>query len=376
VNRARVVTELVRHSPRGACSDAERRAARVLARELRAMGRKARTETVWVRPQWPAIWLVHAVLGVVGSVASVEAPAVALGVLGFAAVSALGELTGRLALVSLAFPRRATQNVLSDSPDRAPVRLIVTAAYDAPRAHTPFVRPLARLDGWLQRRTGGWWPHPLALLALSLVALAGCAGARLGEVDAPVLGAVQLVPTVVCIGAIAVLADLALARPHRGANVHASAAAVALALVEALDERPPRRLAVDLVLAGAGEGPALGMRRYVRSRRRAVKAEEVAVLHLAPCGAGAPVAWRRGGPLVALAFHPQMARVAEATGVSRAITGAVVARRARWPAIALGALDERGQAPEVLDPAALDGVLAAARRLVARLDAELAGRSS
>lgn len=369
--RARVLTELVGVGPRGACSDAERRAARILARELERMGRRPRIETVWVRPQWAAIWLVHAAFGVAGSVVSVDAPAVGLGILAVAALSALAELSGRLPVLSVLFPRRATQNVVSASPDRAPVRLILTAAYDAPRTQTAFVKPLGRLDAWLRRRTRGWWPHPLGLLALSLVTLAGCAGARLGGVDGTALGAVQFLPTIVCIAGVAVLSDLALSAPHRGANARASAAAVALALVEALDERPPRRLAVDLVLAGAGDGPALGMRAHVR-RRATTRAEEVAVLHLEPCGAGTPVAWRRGGPLVALAFHPQLVRLAEATYIGRATDGAVVARRARWPAIALGCLDERGTTPERLEPAALDGAVAAARQLVARLDAELA----
>jgi len=376
VNRARLVTELVAQGPRVACSDAERRAGRVLARQLKAMGRTARTETVWVRPQWPGIWLVHAVLGVAGSVVSVDAPAVALGILVFAALSALGELSGRLRVVALAFPRRATQNVVSSSPDRGVVRLVVTAAYDAPRAHTPFVRPLARFDGWLRRRTRGRWPHALGVLTLSLFLVAGCAGARLAGIESPALGAVQLLPTVVCIGAVAVLADLALAGAHRGANTNASAAAVALALVAALDERPPRRLAVDLVLAGAGEAGALGMRAHVRSRRRTTAAEEVAVLHLSACGAGAPVVWRRSGPLISLGFHPQLVRLAEARRISRATTGALAARRGRWPAIALGCLDERWQAPETLDVSSLDGALRAARELVARLDADLAGRSS
>jgi hypothetical protein len=373
--RARIVTELVGVGPRAACSDAERRAARLLARELKANGRTSRIETAWVRPQWPAIWLLHAILGIAGSVLSVDAPAVAVGILAFAGVSAAVELSGRGKVIGLLMPRRATQNVVSESPDRAPVRLIVTAPYDAPRAQTAFVGSLSRLDGAVRRITRGWWPHPLGLLALSLAVLTACAGARLGDVESTALGAVQLVPTIACILAVAVLSDLAFARAHRGANAHASAAAVALALVAALDERPPRRMAVDLVLAGAGEGPALGMRAFVRSRR-ATKSEEVAVLHLDPCAAGQPVAVRSAGPLLPVRLHPQLVRLSGATVRSRRVSGALVARRARWPAIAIGCVDERGQTPERLEPAALEGALASARALVAALDGELAGRMS
>jgi hypothetical protein len=374
--RARIVTELVGVGPRGACSDAERRAARLLARELERLGRRSRTETVWVRPQWPVIWLLHALLGVAGSVVSVDAPAVALGILAFAAVSAVVELSGRATLLGLLLPRRATQNVVSESPDRAPVRLVVTAPYDAPRALTAFARPLAGVDLALSRLTRGWWPHPLGLLTLALLVLSACAGARLADVTSTALGAVQLVPTVGCIVAVAVLTDLAFARAHRGANANASAAAVAVALVAALDERPPRRLAVDLVLAGAGEGPSLGLRAHLRQRRRTTRREDVAVLHLDPCGAGAPVAFARGGALLGARLHPQLVRLAEASGVSRRPSGALAARRARWPSIALGCRDRREGTPERLDPAAVEGALSAARELVARLDAELAGRTS
>ena len=374
--RARIVTELVGIGRRGACSDAERRAARLLARELERLGRTTATETVWVRPQWPGIWFLHALLGVAGSIASVDAPAIGLGILAFAAASALVELSGRATVLGLLFPRRATQNVTSASPDRAPVRLVVTAPYDAPRTPTLFVRSLARLDAAVRRSTRGWWPHPLGLLALSLLVLAGCAGARLAGVESPALGAVQLVPTVACLLAIAVLTDLAFARPTRGANAHASAAAVALALVERLDERPPRRIAVDVVFAGAGEGPALGMWAHVRRRRRTTRAEEVAVLHLEPCGAGEPVAFGRAGPLLPLRLHPQLVRLAGATGVLRRTTGVLAVRRARWPAIAIGCVDPREGTPERLDPAALEAALLAARELVKGLDAELAGRTS
>lgn len=374
--RARVLTELVAVGPRRACSDAERRAARLLARELRAQGRRPRTETVWVRPQWPVLWLLHALLGIAASVVSVDAPAVGLGLAAFAALSALVELSGRARVLSLLLPRRATQNVIAESPDRGEVRVIVTAPYDAPRRHTAFVRPLARADEALRHGTRGWLPHPLAILTLALVALAACAGARLGGVEGTALGVAQLLPTIACILSVAVLADLLVAPAAKGANAHASAAVTALAVVEALDARPPRRVAVDIVFAGAGEGPALGMAAFVRSRRRTTRAEEVAVLHLAPCGVGRPVAWRRGGPLVPLAFHPQLTRLAAATGVTRSMSGAVAVRRARWPVLALGCVDERGRTPEGVETAALQGAIDAATALVTALDRELSGRTS
>ena len=382
---ARIVTELSTIRGRGPCTDAERRAARALGRQLRELGRRPRTETFWVRPQWAAIWLVHALLGVAGSVLSVDQPEIGLGLAAVAALSGLGELTGRFRLVALLWPRRATQNVVASPPDEAaPVKLIVTAPYDAARTATGAARTLGRLDAGLRRALGGRWPSPLGLLALCLLAIAACAGARVAGVDAEWLGAVQLVPTVACIVATALLIDLALAEATPGANANASAAAVALALVASLDARPPRRLDVELVLAGAGDGPALGMQRYVRARRKAAKAERVAVLAIEPCAGGEPRFWTHDGPLLGTRLHPRLAALAREAGGEphrgRGVTGALRARQAGWPAIAVGALDARARAPharersdtgEHADASAMAATLELCRDLVARLDADL-----
>jgi hypothetical protein len=379
VDPARLVVDLDAIGARAACSDGERRAGRLLARRLRALDRRPRTETFWIRPQWPAVWLVHVLLGIGFSVASMSAPAVALGVLSALALSSLIELGGRIPALSLLWPRRATQNVVSDGPGQAPVRLLVTAAYDAPGTRSAFAAPLARLDAALRRATGGWWPSPLALVALSLIALAGCAGARLGGVDATWLGAVQLVPSIVCIAAAAILAELALAEPDPDPNRAASAPAAALALVAELDRRPPRRLEVDVVLAGAGDARAAGMRAHVATHRKDIRPEAVAVLHLEPCGAGEPRAWRRDGPLLSVALHPTLVDCALQAGfgphAGRSLSGALAARRAGWPAVAIGRLDARGDAPHGLDPAALSDTVTRAADLVRRLDGALAGRT-
>jgi hypothetical protein len=304
---------------------------------------------------------------------------VALGVLGATTLSALLELGGRVPALSLLWPRRATQNVLSDGPGRAPVRLVVTAAYDAPRGRSGFAGPLSRVDGVLRRATRGWWPSPLALVALALLVLTACAGARLAGEEATWLGAIQLVPSIVCITAAAVLAELALAEPARGANRASSAPAAALALVAELDRRPPRRLEVDVVLAGAGDARAAGMRAHVRAHRKDIRPEGVAVVHLEPCGAGTPRAWRREGPLLSVALHPALVGAALAAGfephAGRALSGALAARRAGWPTVAVGRLDDRGAVPGDLDEPDLRDTVTRCLDLVRRLDADLAGRS-
>lgn len=375
----RTVDRLLEIGPRASCSDAERRAARLLARQLREAGRRPRTETVWVRPQWSWIWLLHATLGIVASVASVEEPVAGLAIAAVAAISALAELSGRIAVLSLLWPRRATQNVVSRDAREAPVRLVLAAPYDAPRAMTGTLRAGARLDAAVRRLLGGRWPHPLAVLTLALVAIAGCAAARVAGVESSALGAVQLVPTIACIVAVAHLAAAALGRPSPGASANASAAAAALDVAAALDRRPPRNLAVDVVLAGASDGPGLGLRAHVRAHRRELRPEQVAVLHLEPCGAGTPHVWSHDCPLLALALHPRLVALADGLAPRHRGHGhgAYRARQVRWPAVALGALPSRARHrdddAEHLDAAAIRRTVDVALQLVARLDADLAG---
>jgi hypothetical protein len=376
VDASRIVDLLGETGPRPACSDAERRAARALAGELRRRGRPTRIETHWVRPQWPPVWLVLALAGLAGSVLSVEVPLAGLVAAAAAAAAAALELWGRLPALSLAWPRRATQNLVSTGPGAAPVRLLITAAYDSPRRRGAFIAPLERLDAALGRLTAGRWPSPLGLLTLSLWAIAGCAAARVAGIeDETWLGAVQLVPTVVCIAATALLSDIALTGPDTSANRDASAPAAALALLAALDRRPPRRLEADLVLAGAGQPGALGMAAHVRRHRREIRPEGVAVLHFEPCGAGVLHAWRRDGRAVPLALHPRLVALAEEAGFAlhrgRGVTGALPARRRRWPALAVGRL-EASVAPDDLEQRAVDETVERCLDLVRRLDADLA----
>jgi len=276
---------------------------------------------------------------------------------------------------------------VSRDPRGAPVRLVVTAAIDAPAPSLLRRGAPARLEARLRRRLRGHLPGPYGVMAAALAALVGCTLARVLGAEGITLGAVQLVPTVVALLAVGVALDQsAAAAPLRGAGADASAAAVAVALVAALDALPPRALAVDCVLAGAGGAHALGLRGWIRAERRAgVRAEQIAVLHVAACGAGRPVFWERDGLVVALRFHPRLTALARQSGLlpyeSRGSSGARAARAVRWPAIAVGCVDADGVVPRFgddedsvdrLDPEAMAATLAACVRLIRALDSELA----
>lgn len=383
---------------RGAGSDAERRAAALLADALRATSRRrrrgVRVQTEWVRPHDTVVPALLAAVAVVGSVLAVSHPAVGLGLAAGAFVLFAADLSGRFTLLRRLTFARATQNVVSRDPrEDARVRLVVTAAVDAPRAGLLARGLPARLQVRARRALRGHLLGPYGLLALAFLAVAALAGARLAGVGGTALGAGQLVPTVILLLAVAAGLDAAAATvPRAGANADASAAAVAVALVAALDARPPEHLAVDCVLAGASGAHALGFRRWVAAERRAGRrAEEVVVLHVAACGRGRPVWWERDGLVLPLRFHPQLVRLARAATraerhlgarahETRATSAARAARAAGWPAIAVGALPADGVVPgagtdadtvDALDPAALRATLELAQLLVAGLDAEL-----
>lgn len=377
---------------RAAGTDAERRAARLLAKELRARGREARIETIWVRPAWGAVQAAAMGLGVGGSVVSVSDAQLGLALLIGALVILAADLSGRVGGLRYATFARATQNVVSRTDRDAQVRLILTAAVDAPRTALMARESLTRRAGRARRALHGRLPGVHGVVVASLLALIAMTAVRESGTEGLALGLAQLVPTVILLLAAGAFADAAVAPASAGANANASAVAVALALAESLDRDPPRRLAVDVVLAGAAESGALGLRHEVRARRRhGTRPTDVVVLHLAACGAGAPVWWTREGPLLPLRYHPRLVDLCQEVAAaerhlgaraheSRTFSGARAARAARWPAIAIGCVDADGVAaragqpgddPEHVDPAAMRGAFELCLALVRRLDADL-----
>ncbi len=396
-----IVTGLARVAPRGPGTDGERRAARWLTAVLREdLEREARTQTVWVRPDHALVVALHAVAGAAGSVICVSRPAVGLGIALAALLSWLLDGLGLAHLGRRLTPARATQNLVSPptaatgSGRQRIVRLVITASYDAGRGGLARREAVRRATARVRAATGGRWPSAGAFLALALAAIAGLAALRLGGVDARWVGAAQLVPTVGLLGALALALDSVLSRPVPGAGDPASGAAVAIALAGALDRDPPRHLGVELVLAGAGEGPSLGMREFVRSRRKRWRAEATAVVHLAACGRGRPRWWVSDGPIVGRRLHPTLAGLARDVAESEprldarpyrghGATGAWRARRAGWPAIAIGCLEDAGwprdshtprDTADRVDPRAMRDALTFALTVVRALDEDLAAR--
>jgi hypothetical protein len=335
-----VVDGLCSFAGRGACTDAERRAALWLHGKLGS----AFVETRWVRPQRWAVLGLGCLLCVGGGLLAVPVPLAGLIVAGIGALSLCVEAAGWVGPVRLVFPRRATQHVLTAVPE-AGTPLVIAAAYDAPR------RGLVLNERW--RR----WRLPRGTLAACGVAVTGTAGARLAGVEAGWLGAVQLVPTIALLVALAAAVDIALSGWAPGANDNASGVAVALALFDELSREPPRTLAPALLLVGAGHTEPRAAKGYV----------DGVLLELGPCGLGRPAVRAR---------HPQAQAAAERAAA--ALGARTAGDRPAAAGVRIACLDDRGIVPRahqeddtIVDEAAMEAALDLALAVVDALDGEL-----
>lgn len=402
---AETIANLEGFTGRGAGTDAERRAAVWLQRKLDAAmtgagsKRTARLEPFWCRPNWALAHAWHMALAVVGSLVSRASPQIGAALLLGTLLSVVVDALTGLSVGRLLTRERASQNVVSEA-ELEPasdglVHLVITANYDAGRCGLVYRDALRRPVAWLARASGrltpGWlWWVCVALVWLSVVALLRAEGH-----GGTALDVIQLVPTVILLLAFALLLELAtsLFSPAAGDNGSGVAAAIALGL--ALDATPPRRMTVDVVLQGAGDGEGLGLRDYLHSRNQVRGPANTVVLGFAACGAGHPSWWISDGALVPRRYRKELRTICAAIARDESQLGARSHRgrghtpplRARWarlPAIALGCLDGNGVAPRSHQPddtpqavslEAVDQAVAFGLLLVDRIDATLARRA-
>ena len=156
------------------------------------------------------------------------------------------------------------------------------------------------------------------------------------------LGVIQLPPTVALVLALALLLEAAASGYGPAAGDNAAGTAAAIALVRALAAAPPRNLAVELVLQGAGDGEGLGLGSHLRTRRKKLNPRDTIVLGIAACGAGEPRWWQSDGRFVPIRYsRPLRALCAEIADThphtnatahrARGATPALPARARRHP---------------------------------------------
>ena len=266
--RMEVIRELCSFEERGPGTDAERRAANALAGRLRGMGRRADLEPFFCHPQYAVVHLIHAVLGIAGSLIATVEPAVGFALVLFAAASTYLDLNTRLYLVRSLLFRRVSQNVVSrgNRPD-APARLILMAHYDAARTGFIFSKASKRIRRLPERTRRGLAPFRVFFWG-GLAPLLPILGARMAGLDATWLNAVQAIPTIVLIVAAFLLIDISLSEIVPGAYDNASGVAAVLSAAEDLTTDPPQNLDVWIVLTGSEESLCEGSRAFVHPRRK------------------------------------------------------------------------------------------------------------
>jgi hypothetical protein len=474
--RAReTISQLTGFAGRGAGTDAERRAASWLARELEEANRDVRLEPFWCRPNWALAHAWHVALGLAGSLISVSSPWFGGAMILVALASVIADDRLGYSLGRRLTPERASQNVVSapvnapasapanapaSAPANAPasgpanasasrpanapasgpmngaaenqVQLIITANYDAGRTGFAYRPGLRAAAARLRRATGGRAPGWLAWLCIALVWLLITAVLRIAGAKGTAMAVAQLPPTAALVLGLVVLVELGSASFGPAAGDNASGAAVAVVIARALTTAAPRHLAVNLVLAGAGEGPGIGLKHYLRQHKRMLNRENTAVLGIAPSGGGHVHWWASDGALAPLAYDARLRRLCADLAASepelgalphrgrggspphgrgaspphgrgaspphgrgaspphgrgasphlgRGATPALAARAAKLPAIAIGCLDDRGlvphshqrtDTPDTVDEGATGAAVEFGLMLVDAIDARVA----
>jgi Peptidase family M28 len=370
IDPLREIDELVEFDGRWPGTDAERRAAVHLAERLRSLGREAEIEPTRVRPGYPLAHLIHALLGIAGSVLSVYEPLAGVVLVLVAAVSTFGDLSASFFLARLLTPIRASQNVVSREEGQGkPGLLVLSAHYDAARTGAVFGRRSlersAALSKALRRPVGAF-----AVFFWSLIVILICTLVRLIGIDNVPLAVIQFIPTVILILSVPLLADIALSGVVPGANDNASGVATVLKLAEryggSLDN-----FRVMVVLPGAEEGFMLGARAWLKRHKKELEPGSTVFLNIDAVGHGT-VRWhKKSGLVFPLAFHPTLLELCEELGerhhargvVRRQISDAYAARATGIPAISIGCFNAMDyvpthhnwdDTPENIDPDALE----------------------
>jgi Peptidase family M28 len=316
-----VIRELCSFEGRGPGTDAERRAANALATRLQGMGRRADIEPFFAHPQYAIVHLVHAVLGIAGSLLATVQPAIGFALVLFAAASTYLDLNTRLYLVRSLLFRRVSQNVVSpgNRPD-APARLILMAHYDAARTGFIFSKASGRVRRLPERTRLALGPFRL-FFWVGLAPLLPILGARMAGLDATWLNAVQAIPTIVLIVAAFLLIDIALSETVPGAYDNASGVAAVLSAAENLAADPPENLDVWVVLTGSEESFCEGSRAFVRARRKQLDRDNSYFLNVDSVSSGQVSYEISEGAVISIPHDRQLVELAEALAAAGAADG-------------------------------------------------------
>jgi Peptidase family M28 len=378
------IDSLVDVGRRAPGSDAERRAAAHLEGRLKELGREAELESIEVWPNWPLGYAILAALAVVGSVLSVSVPVVGVALALVAVLLTFLDAGVLLPTARRPLGRRASQNVVSWGDRDRPGLLLLVAHYDAGRGGIALSQQAdarrAAFGHLVRRPIGGLEPlfwAELAVLVFCVLRLPGLSGT--------LLTALQFVPTVVLIVAVALLIDIALSPTRGGENDNATGAALALALAERFGGGRLEHFDVHVLFTGGQKAVAAGSRAFLKRHKSELGRERTVILNLDAVGSGTLRYTSREGPLVAVKSHPQLVQVCDAIAeddddenafgaraiVNRAPSDGYAARSAGLPAITISCRGRLDYVAERVDEEALERAEAFCAELIQRLDAEV-----
>jgi hypothetical protein len=331
---------------RGSASEGERRAAHWIAQRLAEHGCEARVEqerahgTYW----WP-MGLLCALAGG-AALSGRRAPALAAGVFACAAIA--DDITGgRQWFRRRLLPSRPTWNVVAEAGDRrAPRTVVVVAHHDA--AHTSVLfspAPAAfvgrRFPGLIERTDTTpalMWPvigGPL------LVAAGALAGAR----------RVRIAGGVLALASAAAFAEIGARGVVPGANDNLTGVATLAGLARRLADEPVAGVRVLLVSTGSEESFMEGMQAFARRHFPSLPTDSTHVICVDTVGSPELVMLEGEGMLrmhdYPAPFRELVGRCAARAGVHlrrglrfRNATDALIARRAGYPTVMLGSINQ------------------------------------
>jgi hypothetical protein len=398
--RIEAVRRLCSFEGRLAGTDAERRAANDLAAGLRDRGRRVEIEPTYVQPQWALAQALHCLLALAGSLVALNLPVVGFTIVFLTAVSMYLDVNGRFYLLRRIFFRRASQNVVSRG-GRGDTggTLILCANYDTGRGGSAYGR------GWsaVTNRLGALVPAPFSparLVFWSIAVLLPLIGLRMAELDANWISILQLPPTLVLVLAIFLLVDIHLSTPVPGANANASGVATVVSIADELDRDEPEQLDVWVVLPGAGDPLAAGMRSFVRAHRDELDPEATWFVAVEAVGDGEVRYETSQGPVVSYGMASRLTELCEAIADADSErddplgarplrsglgSGSLPAVTARFPATTITCLvpdrllppgaHTSGDVPGTLDPDALERAHRFVLELARALDRDLARKA-
>ena len=360
-------------------SEQDRRTAAMLAAELESMGCRPEVEEIRVRPAWHLTFALFAALAAGGTVLStVSAPAGALLLL-VTAAAMYGDLATGFHTLRLLTPPRRTANVSSAERLESPAaRVILTAHHDAGRTGLLYARPRRRRPA--RRRRRATLTSPLHFLFWSVMVALVAAIARLA-VENEALTAVQFVLAVVFLTYVVLLLDTAAAAPSPGAADNASGVAVVLEAARRLEAERPSIVETWVVLTGAGDSGALGMRAWLQEHGGALRGVPTYFVNVKGAGCGRLCHVVGEGYATLVRNDERLARIAAQAGSERHVwrigTDASAAASHGFPSITIAALDDRGRieqshkssdTPENVEPGVLESATDALERLVRLID--------